>query len=181
MLLIDDDEKTVIEPLAVRKERMKSLYDFDLMLGGGHLKGYQLDQEEIDRVVSALDRLGDSDVFARKYQAEGHPALTYAVGDGNHSLAAAKLFYEMMKAGDPDKDFSAHPARYALVELVNLHSSALEFQPIHRIVKGVDVEKMLASMKEQLDLIGPIEEGEERIPDRGEIQSFTLVRKGSRS
>ena len=181
MLLIDDDQKTVIEPLAARKGQMKNLYDFDLMLGGGHLKGYQLNQEEISQVVSALDRLGDPDAFARKYQAEGHPVLTYAVGDGNHSLAAARLFYETMKAADPDRDFSAHPARYALVELVNLHSPALEFQPIHRIVKGVDVEKMLAAMKEQLDLIGPLEEVEERTTDREQNQSFIFVRKGCRS
>ena len=184
MLLIDDDARTVIEPLAAMKDRMKTLYNFDLMLGGGHLTGYQLEHEEIHQVLSALDRLGDREAFTRKYQAEGHPVLTYAVGDGNHSLAAARLFYETMKAAEPDRDFSGHPARYALVELVNLHSPALEFQPIHRIVKGVDVEKMMADMRDQLDLTGPIKENEEGVDAAGkdsDVQSFVLVRKGRRS
>ena len=74
------------------------------------------------------------------------------MGDGNHSLATAKTFYENLKKSNPDRDFSNHPARYALAEIVNLHSSALEFEAIHRIVKNVDIDKLISEMTEKLQL-----------------------------
>lgn len=74
------------------------------------------------------------------------------MGDGNHSLATAKEYYEELKRENPDKDFSNHPARYALAEIVNLHSDALEFEAIHRIIEGVDTEDMLAEMTDELGL-----------------------------
>ena len=181
MLLIDDDKKTVIEPLAGEKDGMERLYDFELMLGGGHINGYRLDADEIDRVVRALDQLTDRKAFEDKYRAEGYPPLVYAVGDGNHSLAAAKLFYENIKAAYPDRDFSGHPARFALVEMVNLHSPALEFEAIHRVVKDVDVDLLLADLEEELALT--VEEAknsmrEEEMSSSG--QSFVIVRHGGR-
>ncbi len=183
MVLIDDDRKTVIEPLACKKDSMKCLYDFELMLGGGRLKGYQLNAEEISQVIRGLDQLGDQEAFEERYQAEGRSPLVYAVGDGNHSLAAAKLFYETLKKEHPDKDFSDHPARYALVELVNLHSPALEFKAIHRIVKDVDVEVLLAHMTDQLELT-ELRDGDDNGQENDGLdqgnQTFILARKGHR-
>lgn len=140
MILIDDKYHRVVEPCEEAKEESQLLYDFDLMQGGGHLKGYLLGQEEQDRVLEALDRLA-----ARQ-------PMTFAVGDGNHSLATAKEYYEQLKAAHPDEDYSTHPARYALVELVNLHSPALEFEAIHRIVTKVDVKHLLSEMERELGL-----------------------------
>lgn len=66
------------------------------------------------------------------------------MGDGNHSLATAKAYYEKLKAANPDNDMSSHPARYALAEIVNLHSPALDFKAIHRIVGTADIDQMMA-------------------------------------
>jgi uncharacterized protein (DUF1015 family) len=74
------------------------------------------------------------------------------MGDGNHSLATAKTFYENLKKSNPNVDFSNHPARYALAEIVNLHSKALEFEAIHRIVKNTDIDKLISAMTAELEL-----------------------------
>ena len=127
MLLLDDPDKTVIEPLADLVTDKAPLYDFDLMQGGGHVTGYLLDRAKQKRVDDALDALiPDVD-----------DPLIFAVGDGNHSLAAAKAYFEELRDTLGDEALS-HPARYALVELVNLHSPALVFRPIYRAVFGAD-------------------------------------------
>ena len=127
MLLLDDPDKTVIEPLADLVTDKAPLYDFDLMQGGGHVTGYLLDRAKQKRVDDALDALiPDVD-----------DPLIFAVGDGNHSLAAAKAYFEELCDTLGDEALS-HPARYALVELVNLHSPALVFRPIYRAVFGAD-------------------------------------------
>ena len=127
MLLLDDPGKTVIEPLADLVTDKAPLYDFDLMQGGGHVTGYLLDRAKQKRVDDALDALiPDVD-----------DPLIFAVGDGNHSLAAAKAYFEELCDTLGDEALS-HPARYALVELVNLHSPALVFRPIYRAVFGAD-------------------------------------------
>ena len=115
MLLVDDAGKHVIEPCAVEMESLPLLYDFDLMLGGGHLRGYLLGEKEQERIQKALSFLADAKCFGDKYHVKNRPVLLFAVGDGNHSLAAAKEYYEQLKAAYPDEDFSDHPARYALV------------------------------------------------------------------
>ena len=120
MLLVDDAGKHVIEPCEQEKEHLPLLYDFDLMMGGGHLCGYLLGKEEKKRIEKALTFLADPKCFADKYHVKDRPVLLFAVGDGNHSLAAAKAYYEQLKAAHPDEDLSEHPARYALVEVVNL-------------------------------------------------------------
>ena len=127
MLLLDDPDKTVIEPLADLVTDKAPLYDFDLMQGGGHVTGYLLDRAKQKRVDEALDAL-TPDV---------DDPLIFAVGDGNHSLAAAKAYFEELCDTLGDEALS-HPARYALVELVNLHSPALVFRPIYRAVFGAD-------------------------------------------
>ncbi len=152
MVLIDDKHMTVIEPCKRLKDTEDPIYDTALMEGGGRIKGWLLDQEAKDRVTNALCQLGDNDAFNKKYHLSGYPTLLYAVGDGNHSLATAKEYYNRLKAANPGMDFSNHPARYALVEIVNLHSPALRFEAIQRIVTGVDPEKFMAEAKERLKL-----------------------------
>ncbi|MBR1739251.1 MAG: DUF1015 domain-containing protein [Ruminococcus sp.] len=151
MILIDDEKRSVIEPMAENKDRLTKLYDFELMKKGGHISGYLLSGDLQLRVLSALNALGDKDNFKKKYGIDAEP-LVYAMGDGNHSLATAKECYEQLKRKNPGKDFSSHPARYALVEIVNLHSEALEFEAIHRIVTEVDEEKLMAELTEKLGL-----------------------------
>jgi len=151
MILIDDAKRTVIEKLSAKKDSLKKVYDFELMQGGGHIAGYLLGEEDIAAVTAALDALGNADEFNAKYGLENEPVMLYAMGDGNHSLATAKEYYEQLKREDPDKDMSDHPARYALAEIVNLHSDALRFEAIHRIVTGVDVEKLLSALTTALE------------------------------
>ena len=152
MILIDDENKTVVEPCEVIKNSAEPIYDFSLMENGGKICGYQLDKEHIDSVISALDKLNDNELFNKKYNLNGYPTLLYAMGDGNHSLATAKEFYEQLKSENPDNDMSEHPARYALVEIVNLHSPALEFEAIHRIVTNVNTNELIAEMTDALGL-----------------------------
>ncbi len=154
LVLIDDEEKTVIEPCSEIRERVKPLYDTPLMEGGGRIKGYLLDDKLKKQVNSALAKLDDNDAFNRRYGISGYPTLLYAVGDGNHSLATAKEYYERLKAANPGKDLSNHPARYALVEIVNLHSPAIRFEAIQRIVMDVDPEKFMQAATEKLGLSG---------------------------
>ena len=168
MILIDDENKTVIEPIGEKVSSMEKLYDFSLMKNGGSIKGYLVQDEQKDSIDSALTALGDKNAFNEKYCLTNAPVLLYAMGDGNHSLATAKAYYEELKANNPDKDMSSHPARYALVEIVNLHSEALQFEAIHRIVTDVDCDDLLASLKTALSLTET---------DSGSGQAFTYVCK----
>lgn len=146
MILLDDTGRTVIEPLADKKEQLEAVYDTALMQGGGSIKGWLVPAEEQSRILEALTALGDPARF------DGAAPLVYAMGDGNHSLATAKAFYEEWKAANPGADTENAPQRYALVELVNLHSPALEFEAIHRILTGIDAEKLIADMTAALGL-----------------------------
>jgi len=151
MVLIDDPEKTVIEPLFAMD--LEKIYDFDLMMNSGHLKGYMVDNKEImDEIARGLAKLADPETFSKKYQVAGKEVLLYAMGDGNHSLATAKSIWEKMKKNASDKDaVMEHPARYSLVELVNVHDEGLEFEPIHRVVFNVSAKDLLAEMKAFLE------------------------------
>lgn len=134
LVLIDDPNCAVIEPLGAAKSTLEKLYDFDLMLESGHLTGYAVNQEFEDRVVEALRGLADPETFASKYGIDkNQPVLLFAMGDGNHSLATAKAIWEKMK---PLVGMD-HPARYALVEIENVHDEGLEFEPIHRVLFGL--------------------------------------------
>ena len=135
MLLIDDIKKTVIEPLKNQDKTL--LYDFDLMQNGGHLKGWLLSEDAMISAENAIDVLNEN----------APDGLLFAVGDGNHSLATAKTCWEEIKKTIPEKEWDNHPARYCLVEVVNIHSDALEFEPIHRVLFGVDTEEVLAKLK----------------------------------
>ncbi len=134
LVLIDDPTGTVIEPLAQAKASLEALYDFELMLGSGHLRGYAVSAALEDQIVAALRRLAQPEVFAAKYGiGKEKPVLLFAMGDGNHSLATAKAVWEKMK---PQAGLD-HPARYALVEIENVHDEGLEFEPIHRVLFGL--------------------------------------------
>ena len=150
MILIDDPDDTVIGSLD--KSSMKKLYDTKLMQNGGSIEGYLVDESTQEKIDSALSALADPDTFNKKYGLTDTPVLLYAMGDGNHSLATAKEFYEQLKKSNPDKDFSNHPARYALAEIVDLHSDALKFEAIYRLVYDVDCDKLIAGVTESLAL-----------------------------
>lgn len=147
MLLIDNPEKTVIEPLTAAADSMEKVYDFDLMENGGHIKGYKLSDAQIDAVADALEGLCADDAMKAKYNVSGVAPLLFAVGDGNHSLATAKACYEEQKKGKTPEEYLALPARYALVEVVNNHDDALQFEPIHRVLFDVDHEKFMAEFQ----------------------------------
>jgi hypothetical protein len=134
LVLIDDPGRTVIEPLVETRSGLRPLYDFDLMLGSGHLRGALVEgKTQEQRMIDALARLADPAHFRQKYGAgEDKGVLLFAMGDGNHSLATAKSIWEKLKrAVRPD-----HPARYALVEVENVHDEGLAFEPIHRVLFG---------------------------------------------
>lgn len=150
MILIDDPDNTVIE--SVDKSAMTKLYDTELMQNGGSITGYLVPEQEQERIDNALSALAEPETFNKKYNLTDSPVLLYAMGDGNHSLATAKEFYEQMKKANPDKDMSNHPARYALAEIVNLHSEALKFEAIYRLVYDVDCDKLIAGLTETLAL-----------------------------
>ena len=152
MILIDDPENTVIEPLANAVSENDKIYDTELMQNGGSIKGWLLDADKQEKTDKALSALAQPECFGKKYGLSDTPVLLYAMGDGNHSLATAKEFYEQLKKANPDKDLSDHPARYALAEIVNLHSDALKFEAIHRLVYDVDNDKLISEITDALGL-----------------------------
>ena len=133
MTLINDPAKRVIEPLAEKKAELCKLYDFDLMEGGGHICGWRVTGTDAETVQKALSASTASDV-------------KIVVGDGNHSLAAAKSLWECVKETLPDAEKENHPARFALVELNNVFDEAIAIEPIHRAVFGVDPEKLTKAL-----------------------------------
>ena len=131
LVLIDDPNRTVIEPLSAATSELEKVYDFDLMLESGHLAGYAVNEDFENQVIEALRGLANPDTFAAKYGIDqNQPVLLFAMGDGNHSLATAKAIWEKMK---PQVGMD-HPARYALVEIENVHDEGLAFEPIHRVL-----------------------------------------------
>ena len=132
LMLMDDTACAVVEPLAIlaKSGKMQMLYDFDLMLDGGHLRGYLIPEELHADICQKIEFLGAL-----------HGGITLAVGDGNHSLATAKACRAL------------HPTernRYALCEVMNIHSEALVFEPIFRTVEGIEATELLADFKAYL-------------------------------
>lgn len=131
MLLCDDRERELIEPLYARRKELPKLYDLELLMGGGHLRGYAVTGELAKKT---------QEIIARQ---QSRSDLYLAVGDGNHSLATAKTCWEQIRPGLTEAERKSHPARYALAELVNLHCEALNFEPIHRVLFNVDAGKLI--------------------------------------
>lgn len=136
MLLIDDAKKTTVELCEARKNDFKPAYSFELMLGGGRVCAYFIDEKTISDIDSALDALAGNE----------ETPLLFAVGDGNHSLATAKAHYEALKA-ELGEEAKNHPARYALAEVVNIHDSSLEFEPIYRALFDADIKSLIKELE----------------------------------
>ncbi len=144
LLFSDDENDYMCGYLESVKEELPVLYDFDLMEGGGHIKGRLVQGEHLVCFTEKMEAYGD--FIVHKYQDSKKIPMMFAVADGNHSLATAKACYEDVKLKNPGQDLSNHPARYALVEVVNIHDEAQKFEPIHRIVKNVDVNAILGAL-----------------------------------
>ena len=152
MLLVDDPKCTVIEPLSF-DDCDKLIYDFELMLDGGYLRGGIIGEAAKEKISKALDALITPESMAEKYGDASLAPFMFAVGDGNHSLASAKAMYEEIKAAIGAEAAKTHPARYALAEVVNIHSEALKFEPIYRIMTDVEPEKVIAAFKYYTDTL----------------------------
>ena len=166
MILIDDEKKKIIEDLKNEVTDSDVVYDFDLMENGGHIKGYKLNNDSMTKVEEGLEALCDKEYFEKKYNVKDKGILLFAMGDGNHSLATAKANYENVKKTMTPDEYLNHPSRYALVELVNLHSEALEFEPIHRVIFDTDDNKLIEELYKYYD-----------INEEGNGQYFELVTK----
>ena len=131
----------IIEYVYAIRDTLRKLYDTELMQEGGHIRGYAIEGEAAKQVTEA---------FAAKQESCG--GFLFAVGDGNHSLATAKTCWENIKKSGKftEEQLKTHPARYALVEICNLHSEALEFKPIHRLLTNVDVKDMLSFFEAEI-------------------------------
>ena len=145
LMLCDDHDKKLIEPIGAKKDSLKKLYDFDLMEGGGHITGWLVEGKDVDEFNKALADY--TATVGEKYKGLKGVPMVFAVGDGNHSLATAKSCYEELKKNHPGEDLSNHPARYALVELENIHDPAQVFEPIHRVIFKTEPEKLLAALQ----------------------------------
>ncbi|HRY14255.1 MAG: DUF1015 domain-containing protein [Candidatus Competibacteraceae bacterium] len=146
MVLIDDPEHSVIEPLFA--EPLEELYNLPLMLDSGRVRGWRLDHPLLMQwVVERLAGLASPVLFNDRYGVTEEPVMLYAMGDGNHSFATAKTIWENLKrhASDPAAIMD-HPARHALVELVNLHDEGLKFEAIHRVAFNINPTLLLGTM-----------------------------------
>lgn len=145
MLLIDDPERSVIEPLIKRTDSFKQIYDTDLMLNGGHISGWMIPEgKETDNIMRKVEKLAEPEIFREKYGLkEEYPLLNLAVGDGNHSMATAKAAWEAVKEDLTEEERMSHPARFCLCEIVNIYDESLSVEPIHRVLFGVEKELFL--------------------------------------
>lgn len=145
LMLCDDDQKCLIEPITAIKHQLPLLYDFDLMEDGGHITGWLVAGDTAAEFDARLDAYVAS--VPEKYKDLDGAGVVLAVGDGNHSLATAKSCYEQWKQDHPHQDAASHPARFALVELENIHDDSQVFEPIHRIITHTDGKKLLQDLQ----------------------------------
>jgi hypothetical protein len=182
LVLIDDPQHTVIEPVAAARGALRPLYDTELIGGGGHVTGHALSAAQGEQVLVALQALADPQAFAERYAVPpGTPPMLFAVGDGNHSLATAKSIWQQARSTVGLQ----HPSRYALVEVVNIHDPALAFEPIHRLLFGVraDPRAALAAQYGAGMRCVDLPSGEamrQRLKDSGATQAFGVVGPGPR-
>ena len=148
IMLVDDHDKVLIEPITAKKDSLKKVYECDLMEDGGHIAGWIVEGADVEAFNAVFEEYS-ANVGSKYADLEGVPMIL-ATGDGNHSLATAKTCYEELKAANPGVDLSNHPARYALVEVENIHDEAQVFEPIHRIIMGLDPEKVLADARDAI-------------------------------
>ena len=146
MVFIDDAAQTVLQPLTEKKDSLPKLYDFELNAGGGAIKGWMVDGDAAAELEKAIDGLSDAEALRARY-GDATPAI-FAMGDGNHSLATAKKCWEEIKPTLSAAEQETHPARYSLVELVNIHDEAITFEPIHKVVFETEPEEFIALAEE---------------------------------
>jgi len=181
LVLIDDSEKTVIEPLKNIAIEDNKLYDFELMMNSGHIKGYSVPEETNDKIAEAIKLLVNPEKFREKYSVdEAKGVLLYAMGDGNHSLATAKAIWEQKKS-EVGMD---HPCRYALVELNNVHDDSLVFEPIHRVLFNMkkDFQEEISTfysdkisinkVESQKEMLSDIDTSEEKVHKIGLVDEY---------
>lgn len=167
MVLVDDPDRQVVEPLRHLKDTMELLYDFELMQGGGHIRGWLVggdDKRQVDRAFDCLC------VKALEASDGTHAPFIIAMGDGNHAFATAKACWEKVKQSLPNDRWDNHPARFALVELINIYDEGMEFEPIHRVVSGVEPEEFIHALYGRFD-----------ISDKGEGQVLEYIIRGKRT
>lgn len=168
MILIDDPKGLTIEKAfdMAASEGLKPLYDTDLMLGSGHIKGTFIpDGSAIaESIVNGLSSL----------KSANSDGLLFLVGDGNHSLASAKAHWENIREGLSEDEKKDHPARFALAEIVNIHDKGLDFEPIHRVIFNISGDEFIAKAMEYFK-----DSGIELNGDTNGKQSFTVVCEGS--
>lgn len=134
LVLVDDAKDLFMEDLYRNKKNYELLYNFELNMNGGHVKGYKITHTE--DIIKRIERLSDD--------------IGMIVGDGNHSLASAKVCWENKKKFLSDEEQKNHPARFALVELISLYDEGLTFEPIHRVVFHAD-DSLITGLKNILD------------------------------
>lgn len=140
LLLCDDIKRTVIEPVYEKRDHLRKLYDTRLMLGGGSIEGWAVEDEEtLGQIAGAIRALK---------AALTENGILLAVGDGNHSLATAKAHWEEVKKSLSEAEQADHPARFAMVELNNIYDDALIFEPIHRVMFDTDGDAVLNMLKD---------------------------------
>ncbi len=150
LMLADDAERAIIEPLADKTDGMQLVYDFELMQGGGHIKGWLIPQSDAEEIGKAFTELGTK-----------NGGMMFAVGDGNHSLASAKECSSLNQEEN---------AQFALVEVVNIHDEAIQFEPIYRVLFGVDPVTVIKDMKLALG-----------VSDADTAHKFECVYKGGKT
>ena len=141
LLLMDDEEGAVLDGIERHQGELPTLYGFDLMQGGGHIEGRLVSGAAAEALRTAVAHYEAQ--TAARFTQMGKAPLLYAVGDGNHSLATAKTCWEALKAERPELAGTHHPARYAMVELQNIRDEAQKFEPIHRLLIDVPVDRLL--------------------------------------
>ena len=177
MMLADDPGQLLIEPVGRQKEKLRPLYDGELMLGGGHVAGWAVeDPALIAQIEAGMETLSSRETFLAKYPgAPNDRPLALAVGDGNHSLATAKAYWEELKKTLTPEEQKNHPARWCLAEVCNVRSDAVEIQPIHRVLFNTSYETVLLNLvtwsdenfagirfgedfEQKLQLVGPLDQ-----------------------
>ena len=169
MLLIDDNECDIVESNEKITDTFKKVYDFDLMQNSGHITGYVMSDEAAAILDEKLKKLSGLDDFNKKYGVNESSPLVYAMGDGNHSLATAKAYYENLKKEIGEDAAKKSPARYALCELVNLHDKSLVFEAIHRVIFDASGDEFKKALEEKYDV---------SYDENVKGQSFILVNNG---
>ncbi|MGI5978486.1 MAG: DUF1015 domain-containing protein [Oscillospiraceae bacterium] len=172
VVFIDDPENTVLGNVG----QGETLYDFELMDGGGHIRGMRVTGADAERIEAALAALADPDYLEKRYQLNGRPPVVIAMGDGNHSLATARLCWERIRDKLTPEQRENHPARFALAELVNIHDASVTFEPIHRVVFDTQADAFFDEAKEYFSRSGGSEETshELRFTCAGRTETITV-------